>query len=298
MFLSALSSPARYQWEDNSGSFYASQSNNCGPTCVTKIAAYYNDNNSISIEATRRLVTGCCVPTTASQQALMLSRRGVPATSRWIDTLEQIDELVGWDGTRPIIIGVEMYRVPAGVRDHPFLGWHAIVILARARKTFNGVELQGYWVMDPNFSPPGGHRPDPDRGRKFYARSVLQYAYINNYARWAVVPNRRKQVFVNSVAAGDPALYQDKFVTQLGKAVTVRANKPFRSGSSIKSPVVKRFSNNHTLRLVGRIKQEDMDTASRAYGPCYFGPIYRSDGKSSLVYVMDSDIVVGSKRGI
>jgi hypothetical protein len=210
--------------------------------------------------------------------------------------LEQIDTLVGWQGIRPIIIGVEMSRVPVGVRDHPFLGWHAIVILCRAKKVFNGVPVEGYWVSDPNFSPPGGYRPDPDQGKKFYARSVMQYAYINNWVRWAVVPNKVKRVFVNSVAAGDPALEQDRFVTELGKKITVRANKPFRTGSSIQSPTIKRFDKQHTLQLVGRIRQEDMDQSDRQYGPCWFGPLYRSDGKSVLAYVMDVDKLEGSYR--
>lgn len=294
-YRSALDAPPRYQWETNSGSIWASQSNNCGPTCVTRIAAYYLDNNLIGIENTRRMVVGCCVATTATEQAKMLTARGVPATATWIDSLEQIDGLVGWDGTRPIIIGVEMSRVAPSVRDHAFLGWHAIVILARAVNPFNGIE--GYWVNDPNFSPnPTGPRSDPDHGKKFYSRGALQYAYIDNWIRWSVVPNKRKNVFINTVVAGDPALEKVRFVNELGKKVTVRANKPFRTGISVQSPVIKRFDKPHTLSLLGRVRKEDMANNDKPYGPCWVGPIYRTDGKSVLAYVMDSDIVDGSYR--
>ena len=293
-------SPPRYQWESNSGSFFASQSNNCGPTSVTRIAEYYQDNPLLGIESTRRLVVGCCVPTTGGQQAAMLSARGVPASSVWLDSLEQIDNLIGWDGVRPIVVGIEMARVPINVRDHNFLGWHAVVILSRARVTlYNapykpGTVVEGYWVNDPNFSPSGGIRPDPDHGKKFYSRSVMQYAFIDNWPRWAVVPNKKKKVFVNTVAAGDPALDQVRFVNELGNKVEVMANKPFRSGISLESPVIKRFDKRHTLRLTGKVKQEDMDDASRPFGPVWFGPVYRANGKHRLMYVMNADIVDGS----
>lgn len=289
---SALDAPARYQWEESSGTFWASQSNNCGPTCVTKIAHFYRDIR-FGIEDTRRLVTGCCVPTTASQQAAMLTARGVPATAVWIDSLAQLDELLGTAGTRPIILGIEMWRVPAAVRDHPFLGWHAVCVMARARLS-DGRE--GYWVNDPNFSPPGGNRPDPDGGRKFYSRSVMQYAYIDNWIRWSVVPNRHKQVFVNKKVEGDPSNMGVRFVPEWGKKVTIKADKPIRSGISIKSPTIKRFADRHAFRLFGRIKKEDMALADRPYGPVWVGPLYRTDGKYSLGYVMHADIVEGSLR--
>lgn len=222
----------------------------------------------------------------------MLTARGVPATAVWIDSLAQMDELLA-GGTRPIIIGVEMIRVPSWVRDHPFLGWHAICVMSRARLS-DGTE--GYWVMDPNFSPPGGNRPDPDNGKKFYSRSVMQYAYIENWIRWSVVPNRRKQVFINTTVEGDPETMGVRFVPEWNRKATLKAYKPIRSGVSIKSPVIKRFSSNHTVKLIGRIRKEDMVSAERDYGPVWVVAVYRSDNKYSLGYVMHIDLVTGSLR--
>ena len=290
-----LDSEALYQWDPSSGTYWASQSNNCGPTCVTKIAQFYRDQE-FGIENTRRIIMGCCVPTTGSQQAAMLSARGVPATAVWIDSLAQLDELLGEDGTRPVVIGVQMLRVPAWIRDHPFLGWHAIVVMDKARLKDGSV---GYWINDPNFHPPGsGFREDPDRGKKFYPRNVMQYAFIDNWIRWAVVPNNNKKVFVNEKVVGDPTRMDKRFVPELGKKITLKANKPIRTGTSLRSPVLKRFTNAHTIRLLGRIKQEDMDAVSRPYGPCWVGAIRRSDGKAILGYMMDADVVDGSYRDL
>lgn len=291
-YLTAVESPPRFQFEENSGTLWASQTNNCGVACATKIACFYN-NTWYSIETTRRLVMECCVPTTGYQQALMLQARGVPAEPVWIDSLTQLDQLLGDDGTRPIIIGVQMSRVPASVRDHPFLGWHAICLLSTVT-LMDGT--RGYWVMDPNFSPKGGHRPDPDNGVKFYSRSVLYYAYIQNSIRWAVVPNRRKQVFRNVRVEGDPADMGVRFVDETGKKLTVKANKPFRGGISVKSPVIKTFGSQHAMKLLGRVKREDMAEPDRQFGPCWVGTLFRNDGKSTLAYVMDVDTVDGSYR--
>lgn len=173
----------RYQWEANSA---PSQAFNCGPTCATFIAGYHKEA-WYGIEATRRLVTGAGTPTTAWQQRDMLAKRGVPAQVRVIDSLATLHALVD-SGRRPIIIGVQMSRVPSTVRDHPFTGWHALVVLSGGY--LNGV--RGFWVLDPNFSPPGGIRPDPDGGRKWYSDAVMQSAYINNTPRYAVVSDSAK----------------------------------------------------------------------------------------------------------
>ena len=180
----APSAKKRQQWEENSK---PSQAENCGPTCVTQIANFYRDGVYMKIEATRRLVAPPQTPTTAWQQAQMLTKRGVPATVREIDSVAQLHGLVD-SGRRPVVIGVLMSRVPASVRDHPFLGWHAILVLGRA--VVNGVV--GFWVTDPNFSPPGGIRPDVDKGRKFYPDWVIQEAYINYAPRYSVVPTNLK----------------------------------------------------------------------------------------------------------
>lgn len=167
VYTDASLSPARYQWEENSA---PSKSTNCGPACVTKIAQFYKDT-WYGIEATRRLVADPEVPTTAAQQREMLIKRGVPASVRSVSTLKELHGLVDV-GRRPSIIGVQMSRVPPNFRDHPFLGMHALCVLAGG--TRDGV--RGFWINDPNFSPPGGIRPDPDNGRKWYPDWVLQAA--------------------------------------------------------------------------------------------------------------------------
>jgi len=185
-YTSALTSPHRFQWEANSE---PSKAENCGPTCVTKIAQFYRDTY-YHIEVTRRLVTACCIPTNAWQQAQMLTKRGVPASVKEINSVAELHALVD-SGRRPVVIGVQMSRVPAWCRDHPFLGWHAVTILGRAVMSDGSV---GFWVNDPNFSPAGGIRPDPDRGRKFYPDWVISSAFIANSPRFSVVPTYAKKL--------------------------------------------------------------------------------------------------------
>ncbi|HXS47539.1 MAG TPA: hypothetical protein VN756_08755 [Solirubrobacterales bacterium] len=179
----ATQSTKRYQWEDNSK---YSQSWNCGPTCATFIASFYK-SVYYGIEATRKLVAPPQTATSVTQQRDMLVKRGVPASVVQIDSLAELHSLVD-SGRRPVILGIEMSRVPSSYRDHTFIGWHAVVVMSGA--TNNGV--RGFWINDPNFSPPGGIRPDPDRGMKWYPDWVIQSAVINNTQRWAVVPSAAK----------------------------------------------------------------------------------------------------------
>src|SRR6186997_485152 len=179
----ATQSTKRYQWEDNSK---YSQSWNCGPTCATFIASFYK-SVYYGIEATRKLVAPPQTATSVTQQRDMLVKRGVPASVVQIDSLAELHSLVD-SGRRPVILGIEISRVPSSYRDHTFIGWHAVVVMSGA--TNNGV--RGFWINDPNFSPPGGIRPDPDRGMKWYPDWVIQAAVINNTPRWAVVPNAAK----------------------------------------------------------------------------------------------------------
>lgn len=203
MYLTAIQSPARFQFETNSGSLWASQTNNCGPTVITKIAQFYNDR-WYGIEATRKLVSACCIPTSAPQQRDMLIKRGVPAAVIGIDSIAQMRQLVS-GGTRPIGIGVLMSRVPSQVRGHPFLGWHLICVLGTAY-----VGTAGFWINDPNFSPSGGVRPDPHHGRRFYSEAVMKYAFIDGTRRWGVAPTAHKKTYVPAPApvpsTGDPML--------------------------------------------------------------------------------------------
>jgi hypothetical protein len=184
-----LQAPPRFQFEPNSGSLYQSQVYNCGPSCVTFIAGFYNDT-WYQIETTRRNVTGCCDPTTAHEQQQMLIARGVMADVVAIESLAELDERLA-GGMRPLIMGIQMSRVPAFVRDHNFTGWHAVTILRKGR---NAAGKSGYIVMDPNFSPPGGYRPDPDKGHKFYSREVMYYAVMQNFQQWAIVPRFPKRL--------------------------------------------------------------------------------------------------------
>lgn len=179
----ATQSTKRFQWEDNSRS---SQSWNCGPTCVTFIASYYR-GTFYGIEKTRLLIAPPQTATSCVQQRDMLIARGVPSAFKQIDTLAEMHQLVD-SGRRPIIVGILMSRVPSNYRDHPFLGWHAVTVMSGA--TNNGV--RGFWVNDPNFSPAGGIRPDPDRGQKWYPDWVMQAAFMNNSPRWSVIPNSPK----------------------------------------------------------------------------------------------------------
>ncbi len=181
VYSSALTAPKRFQFEENSA---PSKPENCGPTCVTAIAGFYKDRY-YGIETTRRLVTGCCTPTSAWQQAEMLRKRGVPCSVREINSLAELRMLTG-NGRRPTLIGIQMSRVPPSVRGHDFQGWHAVLVLA--------APTGGFWLTDPNFSPAGGIRPDPDRGQKWYSDAVMQNAFINNSPRYSVVPDAAKVV--------------------------------------------------------------------------------------------------------
>ncbi len=270
----AVEAKKRVQWEESSGNPVASQSNNCGPTCVTFVAGFMLDKPELGIENTRRLVTGCCAPTDSTQQRDMLIARGVPAASVWIDSLSQIDEIVGRD-KRPMVIGIQMSRVPPSVRDHPFLGWHAVVVLGIAIK--DGV--LGYWVMDPNFSPPGGYRPDPDNGRKFYPRKVMYYAYIQNSIRRAIVPLHEKRTYT---VGGLPV----KYTNEAGKAISIRAFKPMREAANLAADSYGNTGNSRkTLKLWGSTMEGQGVEGSTKW---YFGSTF-IDGRHRVIYIPKVD---------
>lgn len=193
-FNTDMDNPPRFQWESSSGTFECSQAVNCGPTGSTQ-QADYKRNDRFPIERTRTNAgVAPCRPTNAWEQAAMLTKRGWPATVREIDSLSQLDALVGYHGKRPVGIGVLMGRMSAKTRGHAFLGWHRITILKRHRK-FIWSKMQwvgGYYYTDPNFSPPGGYRPDPKRGHRWISRAALRYAFIRNSPRYAIVPDYKK----------------------------------------------------------------------------------------------------------
>jgi hypothetical protein len=178
-----------YQWDADSryplpdpGSAPA----NCGPACSTNIVKFHTGRDH-GIYANRRLVVPASEPnrgTSAGEQAAILTARGVPASVRVIETRSELIDLVGYSGRRPVTIGVLMGRIPLNVRDHPFTGWHAIVIMARG----NG----GWYWRDPNFNRT--YRIDPDGGTKWMNDATLDYAYFSNTPRYGVVSDAAKVV--------------------------------------------------------------------------------------------------------
>lgn len=288
----ASHSPGRFQWENSSGNPWASQSNNCGPTSVTKIADFYNDT-LFGIEQTRYLATGCCQPTTCSQQSVMMAKRGVPNRAMYFNTLGEIDAMVGWDGRRPILIGMLMSRVPYGIKDHPFDGWHAVAVLKQAER--NGVS--GYLINDPNFSPAGGYRPDPDHGVKFYPRWALDYAFIQNAPRWGVAPYNPKEIVVPSHRIlGDPMDQRKLFVDELGKEIVIKGGKPVRAGFLVKDRTLRITSQPTRKNLVGRIVTADLPQDEKQFGPVFVVNMAVRNGKSRHGYVKGIDIVTGSYK--
>jgi hypothetical protein len=218
--------PKRNQWENSS---LYSQAYNCGPTCITQIACFYRDTY-LGVEATRKIIAGTGpynvtgvgdtvygapqgTPTTAWQQAEMLRKRGIGAKVFQIDSLPELRDLLK-TGRRPVLIGIEMIRVPPSIRDHPFTGWHAVLVLAST--------LGGFWITDPNFNPPW--RPDPENGRKWYPDAVLQYAFINNAPRWSVIPDHPKVIAIPDTATEEPDVYEwiPKMTHQIPKVAVVR----------------------------------------------------------------------------
>lgn len=187
--------PPRFQFEPSSGSLYRSQVFNCGPTGAAQQIDYYlgRTGGGTGIEHLRDVTrTPHGEPTNAWQQAEMLTAMGVPAAVVEIGSMDQLDKLLGY-GDRPIGIGIEMVRVRASTRGHDFLGWHRITLLTRRRRTINGIKRRGYIYTDPNFSPPGGVRPDPQHGARWINRRELEYAFLENNPSYAIVPLKRKQ---------------------------------------------------------------------------------------------------------
>lgn len=189
----ALAYPPRFQFEPSSGSLYRSQVYNCGPTGAAQQIDYYKGRpGTTGIEQLRdRIGMAHGTPTNAWQQAEMLTAMGVPAAVVEISSMDQLDKLLGY-GDRPIGIGILMSRLRASTRGHSFTGWHRITLLTRRTRTINGVKRRGYLYTDPNFSPPGGVRPDPQKGHRWINRRELKRAFLDNDPSYAIVPLKRK----------------------------------------------------------------------------------------------------------
>lgn len=161
---------------------------NCGPTSVAKIVEFYRDVN-IHINALRSYAASNLTPTNVSQQKIMMEKAGVPCdiVKFTISSLKQIIS----SGRRPVLIGLDMSRVPLSVAGHPFRGAHAVVALANTVR--NGVS--GILIMDPNFNTT--HRIDPTNGQRFYSDSIVSYALQGASVQgWGVAPRASKNVSV------------------------------------------------------------------------------------------------------
>lgn len=186
----------RFQFEPSSGTLNLSQTNNCGPTGAAQQIDYYLNrrNGETAIEPLRAAIgKERGTPTSAWDQMAMLNAKGIPASVISFTSMRQLNRLLGWDGDRPIGIGIMMSRLKPSTRGHSFLGWHRITLIKRARRLRDGKRRLGYLYTDPNFSPPGGHRPDPKKGHRFITQWELRYAWLENPAALGIVPNRRKR---------------------------------------------------------------------------------------------------------
>lgn len=187
--------PPRFQFEASSGSLYLSQVYNCGPTGAAQQVDYYMGRpGTTKIEALRAAAgVPRGVPTSAWQQAQMLNVMGVPAKVVEVQTIDQLDRMLGY-GDRPIGIGVLMSRLRASTRGHTFTGWHRLTLLRRSRRKVNGIWRRGYIYTDPNFRPPGsGYREDPMKGLRFINRRELERAFVDYSPAYAIVPLERKR---------------------------------------------------------------------------------------------------------
>lgn len=185
----------RYQFEPSSGTLYSSQVWNCGPTGAAQQIDYYlsRHKGQTDIEALRSGIVAAGQPTSAWDQAEMLTRKGIPAAVVSITSIEQLEKLVGY-GERPVGIGILMSRLRASTRGHDFLGWHRVTLLTKkARKPSRTTYIRGFLYTDPNFRPPGsGFREDPQKGRRWISRNELERAFVMHAPAYAIVPLRRK----------------------------------------------------------------------------------------------------------
>lgn len=188
MYTNISQVPARRQWESSSAPW---QPYNCGPTSVAFVADFYRDA-TFPIEATCDLGAACDQPvnapgTSGAEQAVMLQQRGVPCTVQR-PTPTALATLVS---TRPVVIGLQMSKVPAATRGHSFTGIHAVVARARARDAAGN---PGTLIMDPNFGY--GQAVDATNGSRFYPDAVLNAARTLAGGVWmsTIVPDAAKVV--------------------------------------------------------------------------------------------------------
>lgn len=173
---------ARSQWEANS---LPCQSTNCGASCVTFLAKFFRDKLGLKINTTRKLAIPslqCWRGAKYSEQQVMLAKRKVPNVMVRITSLQQLRSLTG-SGRRPVILFMNMGRVPRSIRGYNFSLMHSIVCMYP--KVESGVS--GFRMMDPNFR-------DKALCKRFYPDWVIQQAFLNYSEHYALVPLAVKKV--------------------------------------------------------------------------------------------------------
>lgn len=185
-YRTALESPFHMQWDSDSrlpSPDPGSAPNNCGPTSVENIAHAYRGER-YGIYRTRMLAVGDPYRATAvGEQTDMLKRRGIDAFFTTLP-LAGVKTYGNREGRHPIILGLDMSRVPYDVAGHPFRGMHAVVCLKAVDRSG-----PGFLIRDPNFSTRTG-RTDPTGGLRFYPDWVIQNAFVTPRG-WAIVPAKQ-----------------------------------------------------------------------------------------------------------
>lgn len=178
----AIDAPVHLQWDQDSRYPLpdpGTAPGNCGPTSVCNIAHAYTGKHT-GIYNTRRLgTTSLALSTSIGEQQTMLEKRGVPCIVTQL-TMSAIKSY-GSTGRRPIVLGLDMSRVPQSIAGHPFRGMHAVVMLQNAKQS----NASGVLIRDPNFNRT--FRRDPTDGRRFYPDWVIRAAFTDVHG-WALVP--------------------------------------------------------------------------------------------------------------
>ncbi len=287
---SAIDTPVHLQWDPSSRLPFpdpGSAPNNCGPTTIVNIAHFYRDT-AFGIYDTRRLaVSDPYRGTSVNEQAEMLRGRGVPCH---IDqpNLFTIHNLVG-GGKRPILLGLDMAKVPEYVAGHPFRGKHAVEILQTAYT--NEGRSRGFLVRDPNFNRT--YRIDPTGGQRFYADWIIDAAFCNS-GMWGVIPDKVKDIPSLPDTAlpgkyqvqGDPAPM--KFRSEDFRR-TLREGKPIRAGWSVNSRILETTDARKSLDIIGRIPETWLPTGELKYGDVFLFRYYTGSGHV-FAYVKQVDL--------
>lgn len=280
----AIDTPVHLQWDPSSRLPLpdpGSAPNNCGPTTIVNIAHFYREI-SFGIYDTRRLaVSDPYRGTSVNEQAEMLRLRGVPCTIGQPNVFS-IHNLVG-GGTRPILAGLDMAKVPEYIAGHPFRGKHAIEILQTAY-TNNG-RTRGFLVRDPNFNRT--YRVDPTGGQRFYPDWVIEVSFTNS-GMWAVIPDKAKvlpslpdtSLPASTKADGDPAPMKFRSSLDAGRAkrIELRAGKPIRAGFLTTDRTIAKSDTARGLWEVGFIPKSKLPRAEQVYGNVSIVEFYKESG--------------------